>query len=229
MTTEAPFPDSLGRFCSSICAQQIKGRQHGTEHGVERGSMRDDVSFYLWGRKREAPCSANLAVPEELQKGSRPSGRKSLCRKLKQPKIALFLLGAVLAFDGASRARAAAVTYTATNLSGSEWRYDYTLAGSYTAGQDLAIYFPYATNSSLTDLGTGGPTWTTFVLQTDTALSANGEFDIMANVNSPSGASSLDYRVEPFELAACLGRGELPIDALAGGIPLLIPGLRLTP
>jgi hypothetical protein len=87
--------------------------------------------------------------------------------------------------SGAARARAAAITYAATNLSGLQWQYNYTLSGSYTAGQDLTIYFPYAIGSTLTDLGTGDSNWTTFVLQPDTDLSADGEFDIIANEKKP--------------------------------------------
>lgn len=101
-------------------------------------------------------------------------------------KFWVFLLGAMLVIGGAFRARAATITYTATSLGGSEWRYDYMLSGSYTEGDALSVYFPYAASSNLTDLGTGGTNWTTFVLQPDTGLSANGEFDMVADVNNPS-------------------------------------------
>ena len=41
--------------------------------------------------------------------------------------------------------------------------------------------------------------------------------------------SRLDYRVEPFEFDARIRCGELPVDALAGRITLLLPSLYLVP
>lgn len=98
------------------------------------------------------------------------------------------MMSAILLVIGTSRALASSVivNYTATNVSGSEWRYDYTLSGSYLSGDDLAIYFPIATSTSLSDLQTGGGGWTTFALQPDPSLPADGEFDIFANINNPS-------------------------------------------
>jgi hypothetical protein len=88
-----------------------------------------------------------------------------------------------------------AVSFTSTQLSGSEWRYDYRVSGSYAAQDDLVIYFPYSSESALTDLGTGGSGWTTFVFQPDSSLPADGEFDIVANVDDPGLASvfSVDF------------------------------------
>ncbi len=73
-------------------------------------------------------------------------------------------------------------------MSGQEWLYDYTVAGSLSAGDDVAIYFPYATSSSLTDLGTGGSDWSTFMLQPDTSVPADGEYDLVATTISVSTA-----------------------------------------
>jgi hypothetical protein len=75
------------------------------------------------------------------------------------------------------------------------WRYDYTVSGSYSAQDDLAIYFPYSSDSALTDLETGGSGWTTFVFQPDSALPADGEFDLVANVDEPGLGSvfSVDF------------------------------------
>ena len=39
----------------------------------------------------------------------------------------------------------------------------------------------------------------------------------------PSSPSRLDYRVESFELDACIRRGELPVNRFAGGIARLLP------
>lgn len=105
--------------------------------------------------------------------------------KLKRNFPRLFI-AALITIGFTSVLQATTVTYAASHLSGSQWRYDYTISGSYTTGEDLAIYFPYATNSGLTDLSTGGADWTTYVLQPDPTLSANGEFDILANVSNPS-------------------------------------------
>jgi hypothetical protein len=94
-----------------------------------------------------------------------------------------------------AKADAIGVNLTSTHLSGSEWRYDYTVSGSYSAQDDLAIYFPYSSDSALTDLETGGSGWTTFVFQPDSALPADGEFDLVANVDEPGLGSvfSVDF------------------------------------
>src|SRR3954471_24474187 len=41
-------------------------------------------------------------------------------------------------------------------------------------------------------------------------------------IDYASGPSSLNYRVEPFELDACIGSSEVPVNRLAGGIALLL-------
>ncbi len=108
--------------------------------------------------------------------------------------LALFLL-----FPGATpvvKADPLSVTYTATQISGSQWQYDYQLTGSFLSGDDLAVYFPLATSSNLLDLGTGGPDWTTFVFQPDPNLPADGEFDMVANIDSPSLAPSFDVQFQ---------------------------------
>jgi hypothetical protein len=85
------------------------------------------------------------------------------------------------------------VTYTVTNLGGGSFEYTYTLSGyGLLAGDDLAIYFPVATSANLTDLGSGGADYTTFVFQPDPAIPADGEFDAVANVDNPSLQTVLD-------------------------------------
>jgi hypothetical protein len=88
------------------------------------------------------------------------------------------------------------VTYTATQISGSEWQYDYQLTGSFVSGDDLAVYFPLATSLNLVDLGTGGTDWTTFVFQPDPDLPADGEYDMVANIDNPSLAPSFDVQFQ---------------------------------
>lgn len=100
------------------------------------------------------------------------------------------IVAAIICFAlfSASRGNASplSVSYSATNVGPSQWNYSYTLSGSYAAGDDLSILFPAASSADLRDIGTGGLDWTTFVLQPDSALPADGEFDLVANVNNPS-------------------------------------------
>lgn len=93
-------------------------------------------------------------------------------------------------------ADSASVTYTTNHLSGAQWQYNYTLSGTFSAGDDLAIYFPVGSSAALTDLQTGGSDWTTFSLQPDSSIPADGEFDIVANSSSPSLAPvfSVDFQ-----------------------------------
>jgi hypothetical protein len=113
------------------------------------------------------------------------------------PKSGVLFLTAITLLCDARFAKAdpIGVSFTSTHLSGSEWRYDYTVSGSYAAQDDLAIYFPYSSDSVLTDLETGGSGWTTFVFQPDTSLPADGEFDLVANVDDPGLGSvfSVDF------------------------------------
>src|ERR1022692_192314 len=96
----------------------------------------------------------------------------------------------IMLVSGAPKAFADSILvhYTATNVGGAEWRYDYTLSGSYLSGYDMAVYFPVATSANLSDLQTGGTDWTTFVYQPDPNLPADGEFDMFANIDNPSVA-----------------------------------------
>jgi hypothetical protein len=107
------------------------------------------------------------------------------------PKPSLLFLIAITFLCDARFAKAdpIGVSFTSTHLSGLEWKYDYTVSGSYAAQDDLAIYFPYSSDSALTDLQTGGSGWTTFVFQPDSSLPADGEFDLVANVDDPGLAS----------------------------------------
>ena len=116
-------------------------------------------------------------------------------------KPAMVWGGALLAIVGFTsprqvKASPVTVTYTATNITGNEWQYDYMLTGTYVTGDDLAVYFPLATSSNLADLGTGGPNWTTFVFQPDPSIPADGEYDMEANVGNPSLAVSFDVQFD---------------------------------
>jgi hypothetical protein len=111
-------------------------------------------------------------------------------RSTRRSKLRFFLAAAAMTMlaCGASRvfANSISVNYTATNVGGTEWRYDYTLSGSYLSGDDVAVYFPVASSANLSDLGSGGTDWTTFVFQPDPTLPAAGEFDMLANIDNPT-------------------------------------------
>jgi hypothetical protein len=95
-----------------------------------------------------------------------------------------------------AKADPVSVTYTATQISGTEWQYSYSLSGSYFSGDDLAVYFPLATSSNLVDLGTGGPDWATFAFQPDSSIPADGEFDMTANVDNPGLTAVFDVQFD---------------------------------
>jgi hypothetical protein len=98
----------------------------------------------------------------------------------------VFLLLLCLTTACVAKADPVTVTYTASQTSPNVWEYQYQLTGTYLAGDDLAIYFPLATSSDLSDLGTGGSDWTTFEFQPDPSLPADGEFDMLSNIDNPS-------------------------------------------
>ena len=85
-----------------------------------------------------------------------------------------------------------AVTSSVANVSGTQYQYTYTITGSLTAGDLLAVYFPYATSSSITAGTNGSSTTTTSVLQADSSIPADGEYDILFNstLSSFSGTYS---------------------------------------
>lgn len=91
-----------------------------------------------------------------------------------------------------ARADPIGVAYTASLVGGTEWQYDYRISGSFLAGDDIAIFFPVSTSSNLIHSGSTSPDWSTLVFQPDPLLPADGEFDIVANVDSPSLAPTFD-------------------------------------
>ena len=96
----------------------------------------------------------------------------------------------VLSFAIPARADNVSVQFTTTNLGSGIWQYDYVLQGSFLANLGVAVYFPTpAYGEPITDLGTGGPDWTTFAFQPDPTIPASGEFDMVALVDNPSLSS----------------------------------------
>lgn len=104
----------------------------------------------------------------------------------------LAIVASVLFCALPARADSVSVTYTVVNLGAGTWEYEYTLSGSLSSGDDVAIYFPLATSSNITDLGTGGADFTTYDFPPDPGLPAEGEYDITANVDDPSLAPVFD-------------------------------------
>src|ERR1700712_902099 len=93
------------------------------------------------------------------------------------------LLGAmfVLATGPLASADSINVAYSATQVGGSTWQYTYTLSGSLSSGDLLAIYFPVATSSASPNLSTNTLGFTTSVLQADSSIPADGEYDTLAS------------------------------------------------
>lgn len=113
------------------------------------------------------------------------TGWVSGTRKAFSRSVAILAVFLTMVCASAARADSIAVTYTATDLGGGTWEYEYSLTGALSSGDDLAIYFPLATSSNLNDLLTGGADFTTFVFQPDAGLPAPGEYDVIANIDNP--------------------------------------------
>jgi hypothetical protein len=121
----------------------------------------------------------------------------------------------VLAIAGfavmASQARAAAITFTATDLGASMWQYDYVVgSASFNAFEGFAILYDPTLYADLSGESTANPGWILGVQVTDPLLPDPGRFDAVALVNGASIASpfSIQFRFlgaggpggQPFEL-----------------------------
>jgi hypothetical protein len=93
------------------------------------------------------------------------------------------------------------IQYQATNLAdlvtGEDlWQYQYSVsyAGSdvFLQNQALAIFFDASLYKDLQDPPLTVSDWFTFVLQPDSALAANGEYDALAMTDNPSLAKTFD-------------------------------------
>ena len=126
------------------------------------------------------PIPAPRVSPEQFSR---------LSRKARSSVRGLLTVLVLVAAVTVAKADPVGVSFTATQLSASQWQYDYTLSGSFTTGEDLAIYFPSASCADLAALGSGSADWSTFVLQPDSAPPADGEFDLVAQTDTPSLAS----------------------------------------
>jgi len=100
---------------------------------------------------------------------------------------------AVLAWIFASPAVNAQVSYTATDLNGSTWQYDYTITNSFvpTNVGEFTVFFTLGQYSNLS-VETSPGTWSSIVAQPDPNLPADGFFDSQALNNglAPGGTQS---------------------------------------
>jgi len=90
-------------------------------------------------------------------------------------------LGAMLGAMTVSAAARSQVTYTATDLSGSTWQYNYTFTNSLTSGNigEVTVYFALGSYSGLSMASSPG-NWSPVVAQPDAGLPADGFFDVQA-------------------------------------------------
>ena len=122
-------------------------------------------------------------APLDQQPTRRKEAAQSGCSPgLRRNGILLAVLGMTFALGAVSPAASDTinVSYSQSNLSGSQWTYSYSLSGMLSANDLLAIYFPVATSSTIVNLTTAVSGFTTFVLQPDTTIPAAGEYDILA-------------------------------------------------
>lgn len=138
------------------------------------GSIRLCAAAGLWSRLVIKPCSIRAQ-------------KLSLATTI---ALVLFpLLGSARAF-----AEPVSVSYTSAQIGGPQWQYDYHLNGAFADNDDLVITFPLTSSSQLSDLGTGGSDWSTYVLQPDPMLPDDGEFDIVALKSNPSLAGTFSVQ-----------------------------------
>lgn len=81
---------------------------------------------------------------------------------------------------------ATTIEYTATQISGPQWQYTYTVTGSFADGDFLSIDFDANTFADLQDPPPQVTDWDAIVFQADSALGSNGAFSAMALKGNPS-------------------------------------------
>ena len=80
---------------------------------------------------------------------------------------------------------ATTIEYTATQISGPQWQYTYTVTGSFADGDFLSIDFDANAFADLQD-PPQVTDWNADVWQSDAALGSNGAFNAMAQKGNPS-------------------------------------------
>jgi hypothetical protein len=107
-------------------------------------------------------------------------------------------LAALTAWMCASPAAHAQVSYTATDLNGSTWQYDYTITNSLvpTNVGEFTIFFTLGQYSNLNVENSPG-TWSSIVAQPDPNLPADGFFDSQAlNNGLAPGGTQANFSVD---------------------------------
>ena len=119
----------------------------------------------------------------------------------------------------AATAQATVITGEATNIGGAVWRYEFALS-SFTYGADagFTIYFPLAIVSALTN-GSAAADWDLLLLDPDSPPGADGGFDALSLVASPS--------LSPFRVDATVAGGNPPPLALRFEIYRLSPSFEI--
>lgn len=110
----------------------------------------------------------------------------SVFKRLFRPSaLTLALTAALVSNPRLAHADSVTVSYSVAPVSGSVYRYTYQLSGTLSANDDLAIMFPAGSSSSLSVSADSGSAFSTFVLQPDAAIPADGEFDIISLISNP--------------------------------------------
>jgi hypothetical protein len=95
------------------------------------------------------------------------------------------------------------IEYQATDISGNEWQYNYTLTGpALNANQAFTVFFDPTLTSNLTDTSTdvtnpsssAATNWASFVIQGDSVLGSQGFYSALALVNA-AGSTADSFTV----------------------------------
>ena len=90
------------------------------------------------------------------------------------------------------------VTYTATDISGNNWQYTYTLTNTLASGNigELTVFYTLGSYSNLS-VGSSTGNWSPLVAQPDASIPADGFFDVQAtDAGLAKGASVGGFTVD---------------------------------
>ena len=143
------------------------------------------------------------------------------------------VLGLLAAFPFVSGiASATTIGYTATHLSGSAWRYDYTLTNNSLGSpiQEFTIFFALGAYANLSVSGSPSG-WDSLVAQPNAGLPASGFFDSLALAGGIAPAAGLAGFAVTFDYLAAGTPGAQAFDvidpvsfvALSSGTTAVVP------
>jgi hypothetical protein len=110
----------------------------------------------------------------------------------------LTFLGPILVALALGAAAHAQVTYTATDVSGSTWQYNYTFTNNLASGNigEVTVYYALGSYEGLSVASSPG-NWSPLVAQPDPSLPADGFFDVQAtDAGLASGNSVSGFAVD---------------------------------